>query len=100
MPVDAAPVAPDPPPPLPANLAQLVERLGGIPLARIRLIPPPGTATEQDVEGADGCELVDGVLVEKAMGYYESRLAVVLLAALEPYLENRDLGFSLEGDAL
>jgi hypothetical protein len=27
----------------------LVHRLGGIPLERIRLHPPPGTATEQDV---------------------------------------------------
>ena len=31
------------------TLAQLVERLGRIPLERIRLHPYPGTATEEDV---------------------------------------------------
>jgi hypothetical protein len=31
------------------TLADLVDRLGGVPLERIRFQPPPGTATEQDV---------------------------------------------------
>ena len=53
------------------------------PAERIRLIPAPGTATEEDVLTSDSrfgrlCELIDGVLVEKPVGYYESRLAVVL----------------------
>ena len=50
--------------------------LGGIPLDRILFHPPPGTATEQDVIDQEArsrlCELVEGVLVEKAMGYLES----------------------------
>ena len=38
------------------------------------MVPPPGTATEQDVtelvDHADRlCELIDGILVEKTMGY-------------------------------
>ncbi len=33
----------------PETLAELVEHLGGIPLERIRMDPPPGTATEEDV---------------------------------------------------
>ena len=37
-------------------------------------------------------ELVDGVLVEKPMGFYESRLAAILIYLLEGYLEGRDLG--------
>ena len=51
--------------------------------------PQPGHATEQDVlRLLDGdnkrlCELVDGVLVEKGIGQYESRIAVVLSHFLE-----------------
>jgi Uma2 family endonuclease len=80
------------------NLAELVERLGGIPLERIRFRPPPGTATEDDVIAALEaprkrlCELIDGVLVEKPMGYSESVLATVLGAALFSFVRPRNLG--------
>jgi Uma2 family endonuclease len=83
------------------TLADLLHRLGDIPLERIRFRPYPGTATEQDVLEAEArtgrlCELVDGVLVEKAVGYYECRLAVVLGYFLESYLvEKNDLGIVL-----
>ncbi len=83
------------------TLADLLHRLGDIPLERIRFRPYPGTATEQDVIEAEArtgrlCELVDGVLVEKAVGFYESRLAVVLGFFLERYLvEENDLGIVL-----
>ncbi len=82
------------------TLADLHERLGFIPLDRIRMQPAPGTATEADVLAPPGgvkrlCELVDGVLVEKPMGYYESRLAVVLIYMLERFLEQNDLGIVL-----
>jgi Uma2 family endonuclease len=78
----------------------LHRRLGCVPLERIRIHPAPGTATEADVLAAlegEGmsCELVDGVLVEKAMGYYESWLAVVLLGVLARYMEEHDLGIVL-----
>ncbi len=38
-------------PPFPAiwSLADLQEHLGGIPAERIRMFPPPGYATEEDV---------------------------------------------------
>ena len=86
------------------TLADLLERLGQIPLARIQLQPPPGTATEQDLlvpsPGRDRlCELVDGVLVEKAMGYYESRLATVLAWLLETFVQAHRLGIVLGADA-
>lgn len=85
------------------TLADLVERLGGVPLERIRMRPPPGAATEQDLVRSDGardglCELADGVLVEKPMGYYESRLAAVLIGFLEAFLQTQDLGIVLGPD--
>jgi Uma2 family endonuclease len=74
--------------------ADLLTHLSDIPPHRIRLHPPPGTATERDVIEARGpsCELIDGVLVDKPMGYYESRLGTVLAYFLEAFLEEHDLG--------
>jgi Uma2 family endonuclease len=80
------------------NVADLVERLGGIPLERIRLKPPPGTATEEDVLVAMGeprkrlCELIDGVLVEKAMGYSEAVLASWLIELMNGFVRPQNLG--------
>jgi Uma2 family endonuclease len=88
------------------TLADLLDRLGNIPPERIRFHPAPGTGTEQDVvaaaEAADErlCELVDGVLVEKSMGYYEARLAAVLGYFLEAYLTDHDLGIVLGADGM
>jgi Uma2 family endonuclease len=82
----------------PDNLAELLERLGHIPPERIRVQPPPGTATEADVLAAlEGprkrlCELIDGVLVEKPMGYTESVLASYLIELLNAYVRPRNLG--------
>jgi Uma2 family endonuclease len=80
----------------PQTLAELLERLGHVPAHRIRLDPAPGTATEDDLlrpgEELPVCELVDGVLVEKAMGYYESVLAAVLIGFLRDFLKLHDLG--------
>ena len=54
---------------LEGTMAELMNRLGDVPLWRIRLAPPPGTATEADMLAATErddhhCELIDGVLVE------------------------------------
>src|SRR5271156_4220948 len=73
------------------TLADLRRRLGGIPLQRIWFHPAPGTATEKDVIAAEArenrlCELVDGTLVEKAMGFEESRLALRLGHLVSTYL--------------
>ena len=85
---------PPPPPAAIQTLADLLERLGGIPLARVRYHPSPGTATEQDVliPGQHPCELVDGVLVEKAPGYRESCLAGALLALVRAFVLPRNFG--------
>ena len=86
------------------TLADLMERLGNVPLERIRLHPFPGTATVEDVlRLCDGepkclCELVDGVLVEKVCRHLESRLAARLLQFLQNYLELHDLGILTGAD--
>jgi Uma2 family endonuclease len=79
------------------TLAELVERLGDVPLDRIRFRPYPGTATEEDVIRVEQeenrlCELVDGVLVEKAMGLRESLLAVAIAGYLREFVTPRNLG--------
>jgi Uma2 family endonuclease len=79
------------------NLAQLLERLGGVSLERIRFQPAPGTAKVKDVLEIERredrlYELVDGVLVEKGMGFLESRIAILLATALQQFVAEHDLG--------
>lgn len=76
------------------SFAYLHERLGSIPLVRIRRNPPPGTATEADIEpiGKSLCELIDGVLVEKAMGTLESILGIQIERLIGNLVEANDLG--------
>lgn len=79
-------------------MAEVVEKLGGIPLHRIRMKPIPRTATEADVLAAEAlprkriCELIDGVLVEKTAAYKESLRAAYLIYVLEHFVLARDLG--------
>lgn len=85
--------------------ADMQAQLGGIPLERIRMVPPPGMATEEDalrVQDAEGrtCEVLDGVLVEKAMGFFEARVATVLAYLIERYLERSNLGIIVGPDGL
>lgn len=99
-PPPAAPTSPAlPPPVLPAtwSVADLQEHLGQIPPNRIRLYPPPGLATIDDALRLGDrkealCELVDGVLVEKPMGYYESVLAAILITLLNDHLKESAQG--------
>jgi Uma2 family endonuclease len=79
------------------TLTDLVKKFGPLPAYRICTDPPPGTATEQDVielhdRGGRLLELVDGVLVEKAMGLYESWLAMALVRILGNFVVDRGLG--------
>lgn len=79
------------------TLADLMARLGNPPLDRIRFHPSPGTATVQDVieiRRREGrlCELVAGVLLEKAMGYAESQLAAFVIEFLNAFVRKRNLG--------
>ena len=82
------------------SVANLQQHLGGIPLERIRLYPPPGMATEKDLLALlDGekriCELIDGVLVEKTAGYYESLIASLIGYFIHSFLDQHDLGIVL-----
>lgn len=92
-----SPAAPSPATAPCETFADLHARLGGVPLSRIRCQPPPGTATEADLLPRPGgekrlLELVEGTLVEKVMGFYEARLAAVLIYLLERFLERHNLG--------
>lgn len=85
--------------------ADLQQQLGGIPLERIRLVPPPGSATDDDalrVQDAEGrtCEVIDGVLVEKAMGFNESYIAAALIQLLKNFVDKHDLGIVTGPDGL
>lgn len=82
------------------TLADMLSHLGDIPPERIRMCPPPGMATEQDVLHAKSrfnrvCELIDGVLVEKTVGYYESLVAATIIQFLGRFVETHDLGIVL-----
>lgn len=79
------------------TLQELYERFGPMPFDRIRQAPSPGTATEADVEAIHAhekrsCELIDGILVEKAMGVYESGLAIRIAWLLMNFVQPRKLG--------
>jgi Uma2 family endonuclease len=85
------------------SLADVQAFLGGVPLSRIRSYPPPGMATELDaLEIHDReerlCELVDGILVEKVMGSYESLLAGLLIHRLNGHIDQNDRGIVLAPD--
>src|SRR5260370_17318147 len=85
------------------TVADLLKRLGNVPPERVWFRPVPGTATEQDVIDIEAhenrlCELVDGVLVEKTVGYYESRVAAVLIYYIQQFLMRYDLGIVLAPD--
>jgi Uma2 family endonuclease len=80
-----------------ATIGDLLKRLGNIPANRVRLHPTPGTATEKDLIAVldhenSLCELVEGTLVEKAMGYEESEIACLLSMYLNIFVRPRKLG--------
>ena len=85
------------------TLADVLQQLGGISPRRIRFRPAPGTATKEDVIKIRDRErrlfkLIDGVLVEKVMGYWESVLAIELARLLGNFVKRRKLG-TLAGEA-
>ena len=79
------------------SAAELLHRLGDIAPERIRIYPYPGTATVKDVVEIESrenrlFELVDGVLVEKIIGYQEALIATAIIHALYDFVSARDLG--------
>lgn len=86
------------------SLQDLVDRIGGVPLHRIGIDPPPGTATEADViRHVDGdskrlYELVFGVLVEKPIGFRESTIGSFINAEIALYLRSNEEGVTSGAD--
>ena len=84
------------------SFADIAERLGDIPLDRIIWLPRP--ATEEDVvlytEKHGPAELIEGFLVEKAMGFRESFLAASLIMFLKNFIGPRKLGLVGAPDAI
>jgi Uma2 family endonuclease len=85
-----------PKPPRFDTAAEWLHALGDVPPERIIFNPLPGTATEDDllhfVERDKLCELIDGTLVEKPVGYDEAIIAANLTIRLGAYVERTDLG--------
>jgi Uma2 family endonuclease len=88
----------------PETMAEVLEQIGEVPLSRLPVRPPMGTATEKDVvdalERADKrlYELVDGYLMEKPMGTKEGLLASFIAHLLWAFLDEHDLGIVLGAD--
>src|SRR3954470_17314276 len=79
------------------TMADILDRLGGIAPERVRMNPLPGKATEKDVLRLQAkfdrlYELVDGILVEKAMGWLESLLAAHIIRLVGNFAAEHDLG--------
>ncbi len=90
-------------PPISLTTTDLVARVGNVPLSRICFDPLP--ATEQDLLNLHGktgrlYQLVDGILVEKAMGYPEGFLAATLIVILGSWVRQRNLGAVGAPDAM
>lgn len=98
-------------PPLPrvyslGTIADLLERLGNISPERVRMDPPPGSATVEDLVQVNDqrngpiCEWVEHTLVEKAMGFNESWLAFIIMGQFDAYLLAHDLGMCTAPDGV
>lgn len=82
---------------------EVAARVGAVPFRRIRSEPVPGTATEEDVERIrreEGvlCELIDGVLVEKAVSDLTAILALEIGAILRNFVVAHRLGWVVGAD--
>ena len=88
------------------SVARLLQSLGGVPAERVLIHPAPGTATEDDVLWFEAraskrlCELIDGTLVEKAMGVAESIFARHVGTKLDSFVVPNNLGFVATSDCL
>lgn len=81
----------------------LAARFGPIPLWRVRTTPYPASEDDaiaiQDHEDRT-CELIDGILVEKAMSAEASLIAGFLIELIGAFVRSGRLGFVLAPDGL
>jgi Uma2 family endonuclease len=86
----------------PRTMGDVLRRLG-VSADRVRVDVSPGRATVRDLlrvneEGNVLCELIDGYLVEKVMGYQEAYIGGELFAEIREYLRDHDLGIVTPSD--
>lgn len=79
------------------SIADRLVDLGGVAAGRVRLVPPPGQATMNDLASNNEsdqplCELVDRTLAEKAKGYKASVVAMAIVEILRSFVRDRGLG--------
>ena len=80
-----------------ATLADVQKRLGHVPESRILTFPAPGTATDEDlldnsITQGLVCELVDGIMVEKGMGFNSDLIAFWIGHLIATFLDQNNLG--------
>jgi Uma2 family endonuclease len=85
------------------NGDEFLHSIGDVPMSRVIFNPWPGTATEQDLlqfveQDKRLCELIDGTLVEKPMGMYESLIASWLIYYLNLFIDAHPIGI-ITGEA-
>jgi Uma2 family endonuclease len=93
------------PPDALVTVSDLIQRYPHIPIARVRFVPAPGAATEADVVHIRDhekrlFELVDGILVEKAMGTKESMIAMTIGSEIRQHMKTHPLGVVLGADGM
>lgn len=88
---------------VPNRLSDILEELGGIAASRVRSEPASGKATIADLIRVNDegclCELVDGILVQKACGWKESLIVAALIEELSQFARRDNPGLILGPDA-
>ena len=81
---------------------ELTALLGPMPAWRVRNWPPPGTATFSDAvacaDRGETVELIDGVLLEKTVGLWESVLGGRIYALMKARSDAGNFGLTAPGD--
>ncbi len=83
------------------TVADILRDLGDIPPNRVRIVPPIGKATLEDLieanERGDGavCEWIEDTLVEKAVGQYESWIGSIVNGLFLAFIRGNRLGMLL-----
>lgn len=87
------------------TLAEVLEHLGSVDPRRIRVEPAPGHAKPGDVQRIRErekrlFELVDGILVEKVMGFRESLVALAIARLIGAFVSRLNLGVVAGADGM
>ncbi len=85
------------------TVADLHRKFGPIAFERIRQDPPPGCATVADVDRLNNhenrlYELVDGILVEKTVGFEEAYIGGTIFRLIREFVTQHALGLACPAD--